>query len=145
VGSPPPPDALPLSAQISAGIGVPPPLSGGPSQGTTPGASAGIGISGGLIPPDAPSLPSQISAGAAVGFPPTQLPLPAPFCFGLPGFNFSIDFSLQLPPFPPDFLLLFGISLSCDGISAKIDAEVSYGGGRLSATAAPELDADFAA
>jgi hypothetical protein len=88
-------------------------------------------------PPDAPDLPTQNAASLEAGFQPS--PTGAELCgFGIPGFTLTIslppfDFP---PPFPPPLALLLG--LSCD-LDDPLDAELSFGGGRVSA---PETDPD---
>lgn len=140
MGYPPPDDAPP------PGDASPPP---GPPLPPQPSAGGGstFGISAGLAITPAPLLPSQISAGAEASFQPVLpgvLGLIAALCgFQLPGFDFSISFSLELPPFPPSFLFMFALGLSCD-LSDPIEAKFEYGGGRLP-SAVPELDADFRA
>ncbi len=150
MGFAPPPDALPLQAQISLGIGVPPPASPfGPQlglggSGAGPSAGVGIGISVGIGIPDAPPLVAQFDASAAVAFQPTLPGILALCGFTLPGFSFSISFSISFILPIPDFFLLFGLSLNCD-LANPIEGTVAFGGGRLPPLAPPELDAEFLA
>jgi hypothetical protein len=63
--------------------------------------------------------------------------------FKIPGFEFSLNFRLQLPPliFPPP--LFFALALRCD-LSNPIDVDFGPGGGRV-AKPVPGLDEDFEA
>lgn len=82
-------------------------------------------------PPDAPSVSEQASASADIGFEPS--PTGTSICgFKIPPvFTFNISF--RLPSLKFDFppLFFFALSLNCD-LSNPIDAEVGFGGGRVS-------------
>lgn len=83
-------------------------------------------------PPDAPPPETQDAITADASF--EASPPAASLCgFGLPTFSFSIK--LFIPPFPPPFppnLALF-LSLNCD-LNDPLDAELSFGGGRVPLT-----------
>jgi hypothetical protein len=91
-------------------------------------------------PEDAPSVQEQDAVQADAGFEPS--PTGASICgFGFPSFTFSLSFFLAWPPFdwPPTFN--FFIGLRCD-LSNPIDANVSFGGGRVS-NIDPEADPEY--
>ena len=92
-------------------------------------------------PPDAPSLEDQASASADASFEPS--PSGATLCgFGFPTFTFNLTFRLPaFPPFAFPPLFNFLIQLNCD-LSDPIDAEFSFGGGRVG-TQDPDADEEF--
>ena len=79
-------------------------------------------------PPDAPTPAAQAAVDASLSFEPS--PAGASLCgFKFPLFNFNL--TLRLPKFPPfSFPPNFMIGLNCD-LSNPIDAEFSFGGGRV--------------
>lgn len=81
-------------------------------------------------PPTFPSPPGGIALNASVGIPPTG---PLICGFGIPGFTFSIGFTIPIPEFdfPPAWF--FALSLNCD-LSNPISAEFGFGGGRNAKT-----------
>lgn len=89
-------------------------------------------------PPDAPDLPTQDAAQLGASFQAT--PPAATLCgFGIPGFSISI--SIPGIPFPPPFWpinLNLSLALNCD-LNNPLDANVSFGGGRV---AQPPTDPD---
>lgn len=82
-------------------------------------------------PRDAPLPEVQTQAAIDASFEPS--PTGAQLCgFGIPGFSFSISipgFVFPPPGFPP--VLNLALALNCD-LDNPIDAEVSFGGGRVS-------------
>ncbi len=89
-------------------------------------------------PPDAPPPAEQAMVDASFSFEPS--PAGASLCgFKFPGFQFNL--ALRIPrfppfPFPPTFNFMIG--LNCD-LSNPIDAEFSFGGGRVG-TSDPDPD-----
>ena len=81
-------------------------------------------------PPDAPPPEEQAAVNLDAGFEPS--PTGASICgFGVPSFFLSLNFII--PGFPPDFglpIFDFFITLNCD-LSDPIDADFSFGGGRV--------------
>jgi len=80
-------------------------------------------------PPDAPPPEEQGIVTADAGFAPS--PTPTSICDIVFPPNFSFSFSINLPF--PNFVLPtfnFALGLNCD-LNDPIDAEVSFGGGRV--------------
>lgn len=88
-------------------------------------------------PPDAPSVEEQDAVSLEASFEPS--PTGATLCgFGVPSFVLSLDFKLPIPPLPSLPTFDFFIALNCD-LSDPIDADFSFGGGRVGQT---DVDAD---
>lgn len=81
-------------------------------------------------PPDAPPPDVQAGVDAEIGFEPS--PGGFDLCgFGFPLFIFNVTFRLPpFPPFPFPPQFNFFIGLNCD-LSNPLDAEFSFGGGRV--------------
>jgi hypothetical protein len=80
-------------------------------------------------PPDAPAVDVQTGIVAEASF--EASPTGPQLCgFGLPSFSLSIN--IPFPPFPPPFPppLNLVLALVCD-LDNPIDAELSFGGGRV--------------
>lgn len=80
-------------------------------------------------PPDAPSAGVQDQEVIDASFEPS--PTGASLCgFGLP--SFSLTLNIPFPPFPPKFppQLNLALGINCD-LDNPIDAELSFGGGRV--------------
>jgi len=93
-------------------------------------------------PPDAPAPDVQAGIQADASFEPS--PVGASLCgFQIPP-TFSFSLAVFLPPFPPELPLPFNfaLSLNCD-LSNPIDAEFSFGGGRVSTGPDPNDDPEF--
>lgn len=81
-------------------------------------------------PPDAPSPEQQGIVSADVSFPPS--PSAADICgFKIPpSFDFSLSLNIPFPNFQLPLPFNFSLSLKCD-LNDPLDAEVSFGGGRV--------------
>jgi hypothetical protein len=98
----------------------------------------------GYAPPtDYPDPSEQASVEATASFEPS--PSGSSLCgFTIPPV-FSFGLTLYVPGFPPalpSFPFAFSLSLNCD-LSNPIDADFSFGGGRVSTGPNPDEDAEF--
>lgn len=96
----------------------------------------------GTAPPDdAPSPAQQDVVAADATFGPS--PSGEALCgFALPSFSFSFSLNIPFPDFALPFPFGFALALNCD-LSDPIDAEVVFGGGRVSTGDLSNEDRDY--